>query len=88
MKFLIGFVFTCILGLTFQAQNELNDKIQQIDSLRIKEKELLLEIEQLKLEQGLLQLKRVGYPVSKKSLEVKDYKGFIVGFDCEYKMAA
>ena len=88
MKFLIGFVFTCILGLTLQAQNELNGKIQQIDSLRDKEKELLLEIEQFKLEQGLLQLKRVGYPVSKKSLEVKDYKGFVVGFDCEYKMAA
>ena len=87
MKFLIGFVFTCILGLTFQAQNELNDKIQQIDSLRSKEKELLFEIEQLKLEQGLMQLKQVGYPVSSKPLEIKDYKGFVIGFDCEYKMA-
>ena len=88
MKFLIGFVFTCILGLTFQAQNELNDKIQQIDSLRSKEKELLFEIEQLKLDQGLMQLKQVGYPVSSKPLEIKEYKGFVIGFDCEYKMAA
>ena len=87
MKFLIGFVFTCILGLTFQAQNELNDKIQQIDSLRSKEKELLFEIEQLKLDQGLMQLKQVGYPVSSKPLEIKEYKGFVIGFDCEYKMA-
>ncbi len=87
MKFLIGFVFTCILGLTFQAQNELNVKIQQIDSLRSKEKELLFEIEQLKLEQGLMQLKQVGYPVSSKPLEIKEYKGFVIGFDCEYKMA-
>jgi endonuclease G len=88
MKFLIGFVFTCILALTFLAQNELNVKIQQIDSLRIKEKELLIEIEQLKLAQGIFNLKNAGYPVSQKSPEIKEYKGFVLGFDCEYKMAA
>jgi endonuclease G len=88
MKFLIGFVFTFILGLSFLAQNELNIKIQQIDSLIIKEKELLFEIEQLKLAQGIFNLKNAGYPVSQKSPEIKEYKGFVVGFDCEYKMAA
>ncbi len=88
MKIFVGFFLSCLLGFSTYAQNNLNDKILQIDSIREKEKNLLIEIEQLKLEQGLMQLKQVGYPTSKSSLELKDYKGFVIGFDCEYKLAS
>jgi endonuclease G len=66
----------------------LEAKNAELESLRAREKDLVAEIEVLKLKEGIAKLKAAGVPVSKRDLEMVEHSFMLLGFDCEFKMAA
>jgi endonuclease G len=87
MKYWIG-VVAVLLGGPIAGQTVLEQKTSQLSDLRVKEKELIAEIESLKLQESMRSLNAVGFPVSQKNLEIIEHSGMALGFDCDYKMAA
>jgi endonuclease G, mitochondrial len=87
MKYWIG-VVVVLLGGPIVGQTVLEQKTSQLSDLRAKEKELIAEIESLKLQESMRSLNAVGFPVSQKDLEIIEHSGMALGFDCDYKMAA
>jgi hypothetical protein len=87
MKYWIG-VVVVLLGGPVVGQTVLEQKTSQLSDLRAKEKELIAEIESLKLQESMRSLNAVGFPVSQKDLEIIEHSGMALGFDCDYKMAA
>lgn len=81
-------VFALFIGLNpVFAQQELEQKNKELQEIRQKEKQLLLDIEDLKLRASLNLMQVVGYPQTEKELEVVEHSAMVIGFDCEYKMA-
>lgn len=81
-------LFLGMMVASLHAQTELEKKTSELEQLKLKEKELLTEIEILKLEMGKDAMRKLGYPVSSRQLEVIEHSGMALGFDCEYKMAS
>lgn len=81
LSFLFSFSFVNF------SQDEQLSKTTALDSLKFSE-ELLLSIETEALKKGRAQLKSAGYPQSTTDLEIVEHSGFVIGFDCNYKMAA
>jgi endonuclease G, mitochondrial len=69
-------------------QQELEQKNNELQEIKQKEKQLLSEIESLKLKASLNSMQVVGYPQTEKELEVVEHSAMVIGFDCEYKMAS
>lgn len=88
MKYFILLVLFITSLSTLLAQDELSQKEAELAELQQKELKLRKEIESLKLDQSKNLLKKAGYPVSPKSLELIEHSGMTIGFDCDYKMAA
>lgn len=88
MNRFIGFIIVLLASISVFGQSDLKTKTAELEALKSKEKDLVGEIEILKLAELRGMMKSAGYPVSKNDLEIRDYKGYVVGFNCEYKMAA
>lgn len=77
------------VGVAFgQVGAELELKQRELSSVQLREKDLLRDIEVLKLKWCVASLKQVGYPVSSDQLEVVEHAAMVLGFDCNFKMAA
>lgn len=70
------------------SQTELEKKQTELNILKVKELELVSEIEELKLQGTINAMKAVGYPINPKNLEIIEHVGMVIGFDCDYKMAS
>lgn len=70
------------------SQTELEKKMAELQSLKSKEKILISEIEVLKLNGSIDDMKAVGYPIQSKNIEILEHAGMVIGFDCDYKMAS
>lgn len=70
------------------SQTELEKRTAELEVLKNREKVLLSEIEDLKLQATIESMKSVGYPKDSKNLEIIEHAGMVLGFDCDYKMAA
>jgi endonuclease G, mitochondrial len=82
-------VLVLFIGLTHVfGQELLEQKNLELSELRLREKQLLKEIEELKLKACLNMMQVVGYPQAEKELEVVEHAAMVIGFDCEYKMAS
>jgi endonuclease G len=89
MRYLHTFSFLCFfIWISPLAQTDLDRKLRELDQLRAKEEKLVLEIEGLKLQAGMESMKRIGFPVSNKVLELVQHSAMAIGYDCDYKMAA
>jgi endonuclease G len=86
--FLLSFYLFILHTSTILGQDKLQAKTTELELLKTKEKELVSEIEQLKLKQLINQMKLAGLPVSNKEVEIIEHSGLILGFDCNYKMAS
>lgn len=86
--FLLSFYLFIFHTTSSFGQDKLQAKTTELELIQSKEKELVLEIEQLKLKQLIDQMKLVGLPVTNKEVEIIEHSGLILGFDCKYKMAA
>jgi endonuclease G len=88
MKNLISLLMLFV-GLTYAlGQQGLEQKNRELYELREREKQLLKEIEELKLKECLNLMQAVGYPKAEKKLEEVEHSAMVIGFDCDYKMAS
>jgi endonuclease G len=69
-------------------QTDLKVKLDALETLKLREKELVAEIEMLKLDDLRNQMRSVGYPLGHHELEIIEHSAMILGFDCKYDMAA
>lgn len=88
MKYWVGVGIVLLSVGTAIGQSELEKKTSELIILKSKEKDLMSEIEKLKLQAGKESMKSVGYPVYTKELEIIEHSGMVLGFDCDYKMAS
>lgn len=88
MRCFLGLLLFCCVNVMGLGQVGLEAKNAELESLRAKEKDLVAEIEVLKLKEGIAKLKAAGVPVSKRDLEMVEHSFMLLGFDCEFKMAA
>ena len=85
---MIGVAFVlCGFG-SVVGQSDLEKKTTELEVLKAKEKELVAQIEQLKLQGSIQSMKAVGYPTTSNNLEIIEHAGMVLGFDCDYKMAS
>jgi endonuclease G len=88
MKFWISVAVVILSVGSAAGQSELEKKNAELQQLKLKEQELVSEIEKLKLQESIQSMKTVGYPAYSKNLEVIEHAGMVLGFDCDYKMAS
>ncbi len=82
-------ILLLFVGLThIFGQQGLEEKNRELFELKKREKQLLQEIEELKLKACLNIMQVVGYPQAQRELEVVEHSAMVIGFDCEYKMAS
>ncbi len=74
-------------GVVF-GQTELEKRTSELEVLKNREKVIIAEIEDLKLQATIQSMKSVGYPKDWKNLEIIEHAGMVLGFDCVYKMAS
>jgi endonuclease G, mitochondrial len=82
------FIIFAIIPFFGICQSELDRKLHELNQLQAKEDKLVLEIEGLKLQAGMVSMKRIGFPLSNKSLELVQHSAMAIGYDCDYKMAS
>jgi endonuclease G len=88
MKVLVS-ILVLFFGFSYLfGQQELELKNQELFELRQREKQLLQEIEVLKLKACMDLMVSVGFPQSEKKLEEVEHSAMVIGFDCDYKMAS
>lgn len=87
MHHLIGLSICIFFSYCAVGQVDLKAKLTELETLKAKEKDLVAEIELLKLADLRSKMKSVGYPVSKNELEVVEHTGMVLGFNCNYDMA-
>lgn len=69
-------------------RRSLRKKTAELQVLKAKEQVLISEIEVLKLQGSIDDMKAVGYPIQSKNIEILEHAGMVIGFDCDYKMAS
>ncbi len=88
MRYFLLSIFVIIFNATSFGQDNLQTKTAELELLKSKEKELVSEIEHLKLKQLIDQMKLVGLPAATNEIEIIEHSSLILGFDCNYKMAS
>jgi len=87
MNRIIGLIIGFLVSVSVYGQTDLKSKTAELEALKTKEKDLVAEIEILKLAELRNMMKSVGYPSSKRGLEIIEHSGMILGFNCDYDMA-
>jgi endonuclease G len=87
MNRLIGLIVVVMSSISVFAQEDLKTKTAELGALKSKEKDLVAEIETLKLAELRGMMKTAGYPTSKTELEIIEHSLITLGFDCKYNMA-
>lgn len=87
MNRIIGLVAVIMISISVFGQADLKTKTEEFEALKSREKNLLAEIEILKLTELLNSMKTAGYPIGKEDLEIIEHSGMILGFNCNYNMA-
>lgn len=85
---IIGLIIWLSSSVVVFSQGDLQEKTSELEALRTKEKELSAEIEKLKLAELRGLMKKVGYPISSNEIEVIEHSGMVLGYACNYDMAA
>lgn len=85
--------FLPLIFLTFLfnglfAQTPLELKQNELNELKLKVQQIASEIEVIKLSASLQSLNDVGVPLSSDNLDIAEHAAMIIGFNCEYKLAA
>lgn len=87
MNRIIGLMAVIMVSISVFSQADLKTKTEEFEALKSREKNLLAEIEILKLTELLNSMKTAGYPIGKEDLEIIEHSGMILGFNCNYNMA-
>lgn len=87
MNRIIGLMAVIMISISVFSQADLKTKTEEFEALKSREKNLLAEIEILKLTELLNSMKTAGYPIGKEDLEIIEHSGMILGFNCNYNMA-
>lgn len=87
MNRIIGLMAVIMVNISVFGQADLKTKTEEFEALKSREKNLLAEIEILKLTELLNSMKTAGYPIGKEDLEIIEHSGMILGFNCNYNMA-
>jgi endonuclease G len=87
MNHLIGLIVGFWSCISVFGQVDLKTKTAELEALKSKEKELVAEIETLKLAELRGMMKTVGYPTAKSEIEIIEHSLMTLGFDCRYKLA-
>lgn len=85
---IIGLIFLISSSVVVFGQGDLKAKTTELEALKAREKELTVEIEQLTLTELRGLMKSVGYPVTSNEVEVIEHSAMVLGFACNYDMAA
>lgn len=85
---IIGLIIWFTSSIVVFGQGDLKAKTAELEALKTKEKELAAEIEKLKLTELRGLMKSVGYPVTSNEVEVIEHSAMVLGFACNYDMAA
>lgn len=88
MNRFIGFIIVFLASVSVFGQSDLKTKSAELEALKSKEKDLVAEIEILKLAELRGMMKSAGYPTGKRELEIIEHSGMTLGFDCKYNMAS
>jgi endonuclease G len=88
MNRFIGFIIVLLASVSVFGQSDLKTKSAELEALKSKEKDLVAEIEILKLAEVRGLMKSAGYPTGKRELEIIEHSGMTLGFDCNFNMAA
>lgn len=80
-------VFTTLFIPALLSQS-LEEKEAELNQLKVKEKELRAEVEDLKLTSTISEMQKVGYPKSKESLQILEHSSLVIGFNKSYRMAS
>lgn len=87
MNRIIGLMAVIMVNISVFGQADLKTKTEEFEALKSREKNLLAEIEILKLTELLNSMKTAGYPIGKEDIEIIEHSGMILGFNCNYNMA-
>jgi len=80
------FFLLCVVSI--QGQSPLQIKEKELQALKQREQVINAEIEGLKMEQCRELLQKPGFPTSSKPYQTIHHSAYVIGFDCEFKMAA
>lgn len=84
----IGFIIWFSSSVVVFGQRDLKAKTAELEVLKEREKVLVAEIEQLSLAEVRDLVKTAGYPVTSNEVEIVEHSGMVLGFSCNYDMAA
>lgn len=85
---IIGLIFLISSSVVVFGQGDLKAKTAELEALKEREKVLVAEIEQLSLAEVRDLVKTAGYPVTSNEVEIVEHSGMVLGFSCNYDMAA
>ncbi|MBL4624333.1 MAG: DNA/RNA non-specific endonuclease [Flavobacteriales bacterium] len=86
MRWFSGFLLFTVLCFVGSAQN-LEQLEQRLDSLHKSEVRVKTQIEQLKLEQVITDLKKIGYPKGLAEVQIAEHKAMVLGYDEKHEQA-
>lgn len=87
MSRIIGLTIGFLVSISVYGQADLKLKTTELEALKSREKDLVSEIEILKLAELRNMMKSAGYPIATKELEIIEHSGMTLGFNCNYDMA-